>query len=92
MRQKEREEERRKARPKVRNIRELRAALRQLGVNLDNGAARMILAKYDADQSGSIDLHEFQALVRDLPSLIGPRGAYEDPFARDFLTDNTIAA
>ena len=64
---------------------ELRAALRALGSDLDHQAAATILQQYDADDSGSIDLHEFQALVRDLPSLVGPRGAYEDPFARDSL-------
>jgi len=71
---------------------ELRAALRALGSSVDNEAASSILARYDADQNGNIDLHEFQALVRDLPALVGPRGAYEDPFAGDFLAANPMAA
>jgi len=70
---------------------ELRAALRALGSNVDNEFSGAILAKYDTDASGSIDLHEFQALVRDLPALVGPRGAYEDPFAGDFLGTNPMA-
>ena len=70
---------------------ELRLALRALGTNVDNELAAIILAKYDRDRSGVIELHEFSHLVRDLPALVGPRGAYEDPFAIDFLPSNPMA-
>ena len=48
------------------DVRELRSALGQLGLEAGRTEAQAILSKYDADGGGSLELSEFQALVVDL--------------------------
>ncbi|EOD36304.1 hypothetical protein EMIHUDRAFT_70822, partial [Emiliania huxleyi CCMP1516] len=45
------------------DVRELRSALGQLGLEAGRTEAQAILSKYDADGGGSLELSEFQALV-----------------------------
>merc|ERR1712146_505140 len=45
---------------------ELIAALRALGLSTDLSEACRVLARYDADGNGRLDLAEFTALVHDL--------------------------
>ena len=46
--------------------RELRAALRELGVDADEREAANVLQRYDANANGRMDLGEFTSLVRQL--------------------------
>jgi Ca2+-binding EF-hand superfamily protein len=48
------------------STRELRSALRTLGVQLTGEQARRTLAHYDADESGALSIAEFAGLVRSL--------------------------
>ena len=64
------------------DARELRDALRKLGVDMTVPDAQEMLDKYDADKSGTIELNEFRKLAEDLPSLIGGRhGQTRGPLA-----------
>ena len=47
--------------------RELRLALKALGLNLDTGQAQSVLQKYDTNRNGLIELDEFQRPVRRHP-------------------------
>ena len=46
--------------------RELRAALRELGIDADEREAANVLQRYDANANGRMDLGEFTSLVRQL--------------------------
>ena len=43
--------------------------MRSLGLMVDNDEANEVLRKYDADASGSIDMHELAVVVRELENL-----------------------
>ena len=53
--------------------RELRAALRQLGLDVGEGEATVILQRHDANNNGLLDVREFGSLVRQL----GRRGTVD---------------
>ena len=53
--------------------RELRAALRQLGLDVDEAEATAILQRHDTNNNGLLDVREFGALVRQL----GRRGTLD---------------
>ena len=53
------------------DYRELRAALRAFGLDVDSGQATAILQQYDADGNGLLDLDEFSRLVGRLYELNG---------------------
>ena len=52
------------------DAKELKGALKKLGVDMNGLDANQLLDKYDTDKGGGIELAEFRQLAEDLPSLV----------------------
>ena len=66
------------------DVAELRDALAALGLAADSSQAQALLARYDTDRSGTLELDEFRSLIDQLRAFQDARGGADDIVARAF--------